>query len=288
MKIAGWSAVGLILMMTACNGGAEARREQVQQERDSLMRVLSQKDGELNDVMNLYNEIEETVTRISEAEGRITVINSDHEFSAESAEMVRENLEFIEQAMAQNREKIAELQKRVETGNSSVAKLQKTVAALQERIETQQRRIGELEQRLAEKDAKIGYMQQSLDSLHTDIQMLAQDNATQKEVAEQQDQKLNEAWFVFGTKKELDEKEILNGGIKKTLNIDNLNKDYFTKIDIRYDKEIKLYSRSAKLLSSHPAGSYILEKDSKKDYVLRIVNAEHFWSLTRYLIIQVK
>lgn len=288
MKTIYWVAFGAVVFMMSCNGGAEARREQMQQERDSLAQVLSQKDSELNDVMTLYNEIEGTIARISEAEGRINVINADKETSAEAADIVRENLAFIEQAMAQNKEKIEELQNKVKSGNGMVAKLQETVKALQERVEFQQQRIKELEQRLAEKDATIHYMQQSLDSLHTDIQTLAQDNVAQKEVAEQQDQKLNEAWFVFGTKKELAEKNILNGGIRKTLNVDDLNKDYFTKIDIRTQVEIKLYSRSVKLISSHPAASYVLEKDSKNDYVLHIKDVESFWSLTRYLVIQVK
>lgn len=288
MKAIYWVVLGTVMFMTSCNNGAEARREQMQQERDSLAQVLSQKDGELNEVMTLYNEIEGTIARISEAEGRINVINSDKEVSAEGADIVRENLEFIEQAMAQNKAKIEELQNKVKSGNSMVAKLQETVKALQERVESQQQRIKELEQRLAEKDATINSMQQSLDNLHSDIQTLAQDNEMQKEVSEQQEQKLNEAWFVFGTKKELVEKNILNGGIRKSLNVDDLNKDYFTKIDIRTQTEIKLYSRSVKLISSHPASSYVLEKDSKNDYVLQIKDVESFWSLTRYLVIQVK
>ena len=41
------------------------------------------------------------------------------------------------------------------------------------------------------------------------------------------------------------------------------NKDYFTEIDIRKDKEIKLYSKRATLLTTHPAGSYELAKDDQ-------------------------
>ncbi len=68
----------------------------------------------------------------------------------------------------------------------------------------------------------------------------------------------------------------------------NFNQDYFTKIDIRVDKEIKLYSRSAKLLTSHPAESYKLEQDANKQYVLRIENPSKFWSTSKYLVILVK
>ena len=68
----------------------------------------------------------------------------------------------------------------------------------------------------------------------------------------------------------------------------NFNRDYFTKIDIRVDKEIKLYSKSAKILTNHPANTYTLTKDAKGEYVLRITNPTQFWSASKYLVIQVK
>jgi hypothetical protein len=66
------------------------------------------------------------------------------------------------------------------------------------------------------------------------------------------------------------------------------NRDYFTKIDIRAVHEIKLYSKSAKVLTSHPSGSYSLDKDEKGQYSLHITNAQVFWSTTKYLVILVK
>ena len=68
----------------------------------------------------------------------------------------------------------------------------------------------------------------------------------------------------------------------------NFNRDYFTKIDIRVTKEIKLYSRSAKMMTSHPSGSYTLQRDANKQYVLRITNPQSFWSTSKYLVILVK
>ena len=68
----------------------------------------------------------------------------------------------------------------------------------------------------------------------------------------------------------------------------NFNKNYFTKIDIRVDKEIKLYSKSARMLTSHPAGSYTLQPDAQQQYVLRITNPQQFWSTSKYLVVLVK
>jgi ABC-type Zn uptake system ZnuABC Zn-binding protein ZnuA len=68
----------------------------------------------------------------------------------------------------------------------------------------------------------------------------------------------------------------------------NFNKEYFTKIDIRVDKEIKLYSRDAEIMTAHPASSYTLQRDANKQYVLRITNPDQFWSTSKYLVVLVK
>ena len=75
---------------------------------------------------------------------------------------------------------------------------------------------------------------------------------------------------------------------KQVLKDNDFNKDYFTQIDIRTDKEIKLYSKDAELLTTHPAGSYEWQKDAKGQLVLMITNPNKFWSVSRYLVILVK
>ena len=100
-----------------------------------------------------------------------------------------------------------------------------------------------------------------------------------------QDKTLNTAWFVFGTKSELKDQHIIaDGQVLRS----NFNKAHFTKIAIRIDKEIKLYSKSAKILTNHPASSYTLLPDNNKQYVLRITNPKQFWGTSKYLVILVK
>ena len=91
---------------------------------------------------------------------------------------------------------------------------------------------------------------------------------------------------MFGTKSELKEQNILKGG--EVLRTNNFNKDYFTKIDIRVDKVIRLYSKSARLMTTHPEGSYSLDKDAQGQYTLRITDPARFWSVSKYLVITVK
>jgi hypothetical protein len=68
----------------------------------------------------------------------------------------------------------------------------------------------------------------------------------------------------------------------------NFNKSYFTKIDIRVSKEVKLYSKSVRLLTMHPSSSYTLTQDNNNQYILRISNPQLFWSTSKYLVVLVK
>ena len=235
--------------------------------------------------MGTFNEIQDGFRRINEAEGRIAVADGNLE-SASNKEAIRENMEFIQSTMAQNRDMIAKLKDKLRTSSINADKLKETIDKLTQDMEAQKQRIQELEIQLAEKDIVIAQQDEAINSLNNDVENLAAENTSKSQTVAAQDKQLNTAWFVFGTKSELKEQKILQNG--DVLKSGNFNKDYFTKIDIRYDKEIKLYSKSAKLLTNHPAGTYKLEKDTKGQYVLHFTNPTEFWRVSKYLVIQVR
>ncbi len=273
-----------MMMLVACNDFKKAE-ERAQMERDSLMQVIDEKETELNEIMGSINEVQEGFRQINEAEGRITVANSNPE-AASSKQVIRENMSFIREAMQQNRERIAQLKERLKTSTINVEKLTKTIQNLSAQLEEQTTRIQEMEAQLAEKDIQIAEQGEQINALSENVSNLQEDNAQKQQTIESQDKDLHSAWFVFGTKAELKEQKILLKG--DVLQSKDFNKNYFTKIDTRIDKEIKLYSKSAKLLTNHPEGSYSLTKDAKDQYVLKITAPEKFWSASKYLVIQVK
>ena len=101
-----------------------------------------------------------------------------------------------------------------------------------------------------------------------------------------QDAQINSVWYAIGTKRELKEMKILDGS--KVLQDENANMSYFTKADKRKLTTIETNERNAKMLTTHPNDSYSLVRDSNKKYVLTIINPEKFWSISKYLVIQVK
>ena len=151
--------------------------------------------------------------------------------------------------------------------------------------------IETLQTELATKNIRIAELDDMVAGLHQDVAYLSAENAAKDAIVASQDKALNAAWFVFGTKSELKNEKIVTQKLfqkKQVLKDEDFNKDYFTQIDIRKDREIKLYSKDAELLTPHPEGSYELVRDEKKELSLVITHPDKFWSVSRYLVIQVK
>ena len=253
------------------------------QQVDSLNRVIQQKDNEINDIMGTMNEIEEGFRTINAAQDRLTLEKGGE--GASSSERIRENMEQIQQTMRQNRELINKLRGQLRQSSVKGDELRKTLENLTRQMEEKNAQIQQLQAQLEAKDVRISELGGQVNDLTSDVAVLKEETSKKSQTITDQEKQLNTAWFVFGTKKELKEQHIIEDG--KVLQ-SNFNREYFTKLDIRVDKSIRLYSRSAKLLTNHPASSYVLEQDANKQYILRILNPQLFWSTSKYLVVLVK
>ena len=272
-----------LLAMVACKNEKPAQNLAGVSQADSLQKIIAQKDNEINDMMATLNDIQEGFRQITEAENRVTVAQSGER--ADKAQQIRENIQFISQRMMQNKQLINKLQQQLRESSFKGDELKKTIETLASQMEEKEQQLQQLRAELDSKDIHISQLDETINNLNTDVSNLQQESSQKTEVINTQDKQLNTAWYVFGTKSELKERNIL---VKGKVLQGNFNKNYFTKIDIRVDKEIKLYSKSAELLTAHPGGSYTLTRDSKDQYVLRITNPQTFWSTSKYLVIQVK
>ena len=276
-------AIACTLAVASCNQDAAKKAEQAaQQQRDSLEQIISQKDNEINDMMTTLSDIEEGFREITEAQSRVTLAKQGE--GTNTMQRIKENFQFIQTQMQQNKELINKLKQQVRESSVKGGQLKKIIDNLTQQLETKDQQLQALREELDRKDIHIA-------ELDGKVANLEEDNTKKDETISAQDKAINSAWFVFGTKDELKSQNILSkdGLFSKTKVLSkDFNKDYFTKIDIRIDKEIKLYSKSAQIMTSHPAGSYTLQPDANKQYVLRINNPEAFWSTSKYLVVLVK
>lgn len=273
----------LSLAFVGCQGNKQSAESADDAQSDSLRQVISQKDNEINDMMGTLNEIQDGFNEINAAENRVTIAKGGE--GANKEQQIRENIQFIAKTMKHNRELIAKLRNQLKQSSVKGDALKNTLESLSKQLEEKDKQLQQMRAELDAKDIHITELDEAINNLHTNVNNLANESSKKSQVINSQDKQLNTAWFVFGTRKELKEQRIIEGD--KVLQ-SNFNKNYFTKIDIRVDKEIKLYSKYAKLLTMHPSSSYLLQRDANKQYTLKITNPEIFWSTSKYLVILVR
>ena len=269
-------------VLTGCNDGKNNAANSAAQ-ADSLNSIIAQKDSELNDMLGTLNEIEDGLNQINEAENRVVLLKNGEGVS--KRQKLKEDVQFIATRMKQNKELLAKLQKQLANSSIQGDQLKKTIENLQKQLVEKEKQLQALREELDSKDIHIAALDETINNLNTKTSNLTKESSKKTEVINAQDKQLNTAWYVFGTKKELKNQHIMEDGKVMT---GNFNKGYFTKVDIRELSEIKLYSKSAKLLTTHPSSSYTLVRDANKQYTLRITNSQIFWSTSKYLVVLVK
>jgi len=272
-----------MLAIASCKNEAPKQDLAAIQQRDSLNQIIAQKDNEINDLISTFSDIEEGFREITDAQNRVTLAKQGE--GTNSAKRIKENMQFIQQTMRQNKELINKLKQQLRESSFKGDQLKKLVESMQKQLEEKETQLQALREELDKKDIHIAELGETVANLTSDVNQLTEETTQRAQVINNQDKELHTAWFVFGTKKELKEQRILDDG--EVLR-SNFNKDYFTKIDYRIDKEIKFYSKSAKMLTAHPSSSYTLQRDANKQYVLRITNPDQFWSTSKYLVVEVK
>lgn len=278
-----------LAFLTACENNKQNVESQNNETTDSLKRIIDQKENEINDMLSTLNEIQDGFRQISAAENRVTLAKDGE--ATNKASQIRNDMAFIAQTMKHNRELIAKLQKQAREGSVAAEQLKSTIEGLTAQLEQKGQELQALREELAVKDVRIQELDETVSTLNEDVAQLKTETEEKATTISNQDKQIHTAWYVFGTKDELKKNRVLekDGLFNKSKVLQaNFNKNYFTKIDIRVEKEIKLYSKSAKILTTHPSSSYTLTQDASKQFILRINNPDLFWSTSKYLVVQVK
>lgn len=268
--------LGTTILFTGCNGNVGSNR-QLEENNDSLKAVIAERDASLEEALQCIRLVEEGFQKINEAQGRVNVANM------ESGNSRKENLQndvlYITQLLEKNNAEIERLKKLLASNKNSSKELIAIVANLEKTLKEKNLEITELYSTLQSKDIHIA-------KLDTIINDLTNENTLQELRLVEKEREINSVWYVFGTKKELKNEKILSGG--EVMTNPDANKDYFTRCDKNTLTEIKTYSSKAKVLSAHPEGSYKIVEDNEGNDVLKITSPDEFWSITRYLVIQVR
>lgn len=271
-------------LIVSCTNVKESKEyKELQAQRDSLLQHSAGTEAEAAEMMAVISEVEENFAKIREAEKYISTQSAQGgEMNQATREKVSDNFKMINEILQRNKAQLNELNRKYSSSNKEIGALKNTISRLNDEMKESSARLVELQAELAKKDEQISLLSQ-------DVASLAREAEQQSTTIHEQDRSLHTAYYVFGTASELKDQKILSGGFLQQTRVlqDTFNKDYFLKIDIREVTEIPLYTSKGKLWSTHPEGTYEFVKGSDGKLTFQITDTQRFWSLTKYLIIEV-
>ena len=268
------------VLLSSCVKDSQEYKD-LQAVNDSLEAVNASKDKEMANYLQALNEISDNFQAIAASESLINADAADENIKYDAAQRINKNLKLMAEALQKNRQKIAQLQQMAKKSGNQNKELQETIARLQQQLEARAFSMDSLADVLRQKDERIF----QLDSAVT---KLTEENIQKTALIAQQEDEMSSAYYVFGSNKELKAQRIITKeGVFKRSQIlqKHFNKDYFVKVDIRTTTKIPLYSKKARILTSHPDKSYEL-KDENGNKTLYIKDYKQFWSISKYLVVR--
>lgn len=271
--------------------GCENYKEQATQlakERDSLVALNNAGTQTIDEFVSTLTEVENNLGKITEKQNAVAMAADRNPESARSSrERLNAQIEEINHMMSENKTKIAELSKKLGGANAHAAKFEKMVKSLQDQL-TQK------EQELAALNEKLGSLNIELATLKTGFDSVSTMNQNQATTIAEQTNKIHTAYYTVGNYKKLRDKQVLSkrGGLlgmgKTPSVVPTIKDDNFTRIDYTQVSTIPVNSKKAELVTTHPQGSYKIEKENDKISDIVITDPEKFWSASKYLVVLTK
>ena len=212
------------------------------------------------------------------------------ELKADAKKRIVEDIRQINELLQKNKDLVKSMQGKLDRSNVKVKELQNMIELLNKQM--------------VEKDGELVRLNTELENLHVNVAGLNQKIETitketdatikaKSQTIEEQTNAMNTAYYAFGTKKELVEKNVIEKeggvlGVGKVIKLKkDFNHDYFMKIDIREFKQLPLNTKKAKLVTIHPDKSYHWTGVKTVESIV-IDNPEEFWKSSKYLLIVVE
>jgi hypothetical protein len=285
MKNSALYLILLLIVATSCN---QSEIKQLENENEDLKLKLEQREEDINNFMQVFNEIEENLAEVRIKE-KLIVKSSGNNENGDRVETVKNNIKAIDDLMQRNRKNLKNLSDKLKSSAGENNQLRRMIDNLELMIKDKDREILELVGKLEDLNFEV-------QDLYSSISDLKLENLEQSRLISNQEDELNAAWFIIGENKDLIDKGIIDkeGGIigigaVKTL-AENVDQSLFTKIDIRTKTIFPLDAKKVTLVTTHPSDSYLIryDEESKRYTSFEITLPEEFWKSSKYLVLSIK
>jgi len=290
MKPTIFSLAILLVLMASCGKRSADDYQALKAQNDSLQNAKLKLQDEVDGYFSAMNQIQQNIEKIKSTQNSISIQPVGQELNDDMRKKINEDMAYLNEMLQTNKDELARLKAKLKRSGFRSAELEQTISRLSKSLEEESSKVAELQIQLSQKDSLITQLGTTVNDLGKNVEDLSTDVKVKETKIKEQDETIHTAWYVFGTKKELKEQRIITSdGLfspQRVLQSD-FNKNYFVRIDARNTKSIPLYSTRAKILTTHPKSSYTLEKENG-NFILLIVEPNQFWSISKYLVIEVE
>ncbi|MFH1005213.1 MAG: hypothetical protein V1781_06950 [Bacteroidota bacterium] len=238
------------------------------------------KDSAIVGFIRAFNEVQDNLDVIKNKEKLLSSSSQTSELDQNQKDKIINDIQSIYDLMVKNKQKLFAMNKKLKKANLKIDEFQKMIEHLNGVI--------------IEKDADIAKLKSQLEKLNVELSEVTLNYEAAQQVIEEKTDKLNLAYYAFGTSKELIKQGVLTKeggfiGIGKAEKLkSDFNKNYFTQIDIAKITSIVLACKKAKLITTHSNGTYKFEGTKDNVEKLVITSPEEFWTTSKYLVIVVE
>lgn len=279
-----------VVILASCGHKKEIAR--MQSKQDSISQLGVQKDNTILQYIGAMNDIQMNLDSIKTLEKIVTVQAAPGtEVKADAKQKILEDIAQINSLLQKNKELVKALQSKLRNSNMKVAELEKMIELLNKQIAYKDGEIADLKTQLEKLNMDVASLNQKVETITKESEQTIK---AKNEVIDSKTNELNTAYYGFGTKKELETKNVIEKeggvlGMGKTMKMKkDFDASFFAKVDIRQFSQLPLNTKRAKLVTVHPAGSYHFTGTDKKVESLVIDKPEIFWSTSKYLLIVVE
>ena len=254
-------------------------KDSLTNETAKLTGINSTQAASLDSFFRAMNDIQSNLDEIKKKEKMISKDTAGGDVAGRK-DQITNDIQAIYDMMVQNKQRLATAKKNLKNSNLQIASMQTT--------------IDNLTVQLSEKEQEITGLKNNLERLNLELSNLSMNYTELQTESDSKTVVINTAYYAFGTAKTLTQNGVLTKeggfiGLGKSQKLsETMNNDYFTKVDISVTKEIQLSAKKAKLITTHPAGSYRIDgADGRADKIV-ILDPDKFWSVSKYLVIVVE
>ncbi|MBC7923225.1 MAG: hypothetical protein H7Z75_19275 [Ferruginibacter sp.] len=282
----------LLAFLGACTDVKESQEyRNLAQVNDSLATQVSSKDQQIEEFVGSVNEIENNLAAIDK--NQLAIGDLKQEGELKQKDKINEMIKGIDAYVVENRQKLERLESQLKTSRNKSAGLTKLVEQLRQTIQEKEQQVNELLATISVLEGERDTLRNTVTRKDAELAQKDTELVSRQQALDDKETNLTTAYYKVGSRRELLEAGVIqkSGGVLgagRTYKLSaKMSTDGFTTVNTKNVAEIEMGDTDKKnVLSTHPSDSYYFVKNENQ-VLLKIVDYQKFWSVSKYLVVEI-